>query len=360
MSLLVSLFLLTAAAWAEAPSTPTDDQLRSPPESTGGLQWVRLTSGEWVNGELKGMRTTSLRFDSDQFGIVEIDWDDIDALYIPTDTRWGGPAKLRYQGPAVLVDGVLTVTDDKTGVQTLPKDDVFNIVSGGDKEIQNWSFMLRTGFTGRWGNAPQTTLSVGSNLTREDTVTRWATAYDGNWGTTNKVATTNNHRGTTQFDIFMTPYFYLTPAGGELYSDSFQNIGLRATGYVGVGARWVRKVFELGGGVSGVVLNTQLSSVQAGDPLNQTNGGMRLDAYNYWDVTDDIDFDITWTSTIVFTDLASTYHHGKASWVQEITGALDWDLSVVYDRIEDPPPLEDGTIVKSDDVQLIVGLRIEL
>ena len=83
-----------------------------------------------------------------------------------------------------------------------------------------------------------------------------------------------------------------------------------------------------------------------------------MTVYSYWDVTGDIDFD--WSTTLVLNDLGQTYHHGKVSWIQDITGDFDWDISFVLDRIEDLPSLEDGTVVKSNDLQLIIGIRLAL
>ena len=36
--------------------------------------WLRLTSGEWLKGELKRMREDDVEFDSDKLDLVQFDW----------------------------------------------------------------------------------------------------------------------------------------------------------------------------------------------------------------------------------------------------------------------------------------------
>ena len=43
----------------------------------------------------------------------------------------------------------------------------------------------------------------------------------------------------------------------------------------------------------------------------------------------------------------------------EITGSLDFTVSLMWDYIADPTPNEDGTIPNSNDVQLIVGISYD-
>jgi hypothetical protein len=48
-----------------------------------------------------------------------------------------------------------------------------------------------------------------------------------------------------------------------------------------------------------------------------------------------------------------------AAFETELTRWLDFDVSFVWDRIQDPQPNSDGTKPEQDDFYLIVGLGIE-
>ena len=48
-----------------APAMPTE------------YDWVQLSSGEWLKGELISMYREELEFDSDELGLLVLDWDDV-------------------------------------------------------------------------------------------------------------------------------------------------------------------------------------------------------------------------------------------------------------------------------------------
>ncbi|MFI4944587.1 MAG: DUF481 domain-containing protein, partial [Burkholderiales bacterium] len=77
-------------------------------------------------------------------------------------------------------------------------------------------------------------------------------------------------------------------------------------------------------------------------------------------------FDHEFTSSIdvyayynaFFTDEASgTYtHHFDTGLKIELVGDLDLNFSWVWDRVQDPRPLADGSVPKKDDTRLVLGL----
>jgi hypothetical protein len=52
-------------------------------------------------------------------------------------------------------------------------------------------------------------------------------------------------------------------------------------------------------------------------------------------------------------------HHLITSLETELTGWLDFDISFVWDRIQNPTPAADGTMPNKNDLQLIFSLGIE-
>ena len=57
---------------------------------------------------------------------------------------------------------------------------------------------------------------------------------------------------------------------------------------------------------------------------------------------------------------SGTYiHHLVTTLESDLISDLDLDISIVWDRVEDPQPAEDGTVPEQDDFQLIVGVSYE-
>ena len=71
------------------------------PESEDKWAWVTLDTGEKLKGEIRVMYEEELEFDSDHFGIIKIDWDDIQEIrtarpqMVRTNERTSHDRKLR-------------------------------------------------------------------------------------------------------------------------------------------------------------------------------------------------------------------------------------------------------------------------
>jgi hypothetical protein len=77
--------LFFAAVLGPAPLTVAPHAGAQPTWPDGSLlpedyDWVRLPSDEWLKGDLKALYDDELEFDSDELGIVMLDWDDIKEL----------------------------------------------------------------------------------------------------------------------------------------------------------------------------------------------------------------------------------------------------------------------------------------
>jgi hypothetical protein len=44
----------------------------------------------------------------------------------------------------------------------------------------------------------------------------------------------------------------------------------------------------------------------------------------------------------------------------DVWGPLDFDVTTIYDRVEDPLPDSSGDTPKKDDLRLVVGLSVDL
>lgn len=358
MGLLVFPLLASIAAWG-APNPPLAEAPLEPPSEPSAVHWVQLASGEWLNGEVKTLRSEVLEFDSDKLDLVKLDWDDVTALYVAESFEWITRDHSSLIGPGVMWGNTILVrTAD--GVQAMFRDDLNGLISGTGREIDRWDFYARIGFDGSWGNSPQTTLSIGAGMKRQDALTRWTLDYLLSAGTTAGERTVGNHRATTALDFFVTPTFYVRAPLAEYFADPFQNIRHRVQVGAGVGVRYEPgSEYELGLTLSGLFQYQMFDSVEVGEDPTFQGAGAAVSAYQNWEVTSDIDFDLSWTSVVIFNDLGRTNHHGEALFDHDIWRDLEWFFKFVFDRTESPPPLEDGTVLKKNDYKLVVGISIE-
>src|SRR5262245_20862292 len=60
-------------AWAQGDAAPSPPG----PETADKLDWVQMTSGEWLRGEIISLYDEVLEFDSEEFEDLELEWEDI-------------------------------------------------------------------------------------------------------------------------------------------------------------------------------------------------------------------------------------------------------------------------------------------
>ena len=51
------------------------------PEAGIDSDWVQLNHGEWLKGELVSLRDDTLIFDSNEFDVQSLDWEDVSELH---------------------------------------------------------------------------------------------------------------------------------------------------------------------------------------------------------------------------------------------------------------------------------------
>ena len=77
------------------------------------------------------------------------------------------------------------------------------------------------------------------------------------------------------------------------------------------------------------------------------------------DLTNTVDFDFLYNFQIV-NEAYGTYNYPMvAAFETELTSWLDFYVSFIWDRIQNPQPNADGTMPEQDDFYLIFGLGIE-
>jgi len=78
------------------------------------------------------------------------------------------------------------------------------------------------------------------------------------------------------------------------------------------------------------------------------------------ETTKSIDFIFDYSFFIVNEESGSYIHHMLTGLEFELTSLLDFDVTFVWDRIQDPRENSDGTFPEQDDFQLTLGLGFDL
>ena len=322
--------------------------------------WARLTSGEWLKGNLERMRDDKMEFDSDKLDLVKLDWEKVDELHSPQINTYVFEGKIDVIGRAVVTkDTVLVETEE--GVQSYPRSELLSILEGGTRELHWWSMKLGTGFSANAGNTDQGSLTVYFQVMRADYRTRSRARYDGTVGYADNEQNVNRHIGVVGVTLFLSKRWYFTPAGAQLLNDRFQNLRFRATpgAAAGIHVFDTKKVewdVEAGLGYQ----YTSFLSTAAGFNSKQHDGFASLGTWAEFEFVDDVELELEWRTNFVYTRFDLTNHTGRARFSVEVTDIFEFETSFIFLRTENPPPRADGTTPEKNDYQLIVGVALEL
>lgn len=334
-------------AWV--PPTPPPDE----------FDWIQLTSGEWLKGELKVLYERELEFDSDKLDLQKFDWEDVKQV------QGHQIFSVRFEGP-VTVKGLLQVTEDKVFVivgdeiQEFERNKLIAIAPGEPKEISYWSAKISLGLNVAKGNTDQVQYNTKWNIKRRTSASRFVFDYLGNFTSTDNVDTADNQRVNSYFDMFKTRKYFFRPVFGEYYRDPFQNIENRTTIGAGVGYHIIdtsKTTWDVTAGPA--YQYTQFTSVEPGQSSSESTPALVVGTYYERELTSTLDLIGNYKFNIVNKESGRYTHHAIATLEVELTDLLDFDISVVWDRTQNPRPRTDGSTPKQDDFQTIFGVGVD-
>jgi hypothetical protein len=324
------------------------------------FDWLRLTSGEWLKGNVKRMRDEEIEFDSDKLDVVTFDWEDVERLQSPGVNTYVFEGKLDVVGRAVVTkDKVIVETKD--GVQEYPREGLLSIIEGAPRERNWWSSKLGAGLSLNTGNTDQGSLTAYFELVRADYRTRTKLRYDGTIGYANGEQNVNRHIGNAGVRLYISRRWYFTPALSQFLYDKFQNIRFRATPGTGAGvhlfdtSRWE---WDVDAGLGYQYLEFLSTASDVKNP--QSDGFVSFGTWANLELYTDIELEIEWRTNLVYTTIGNTNHTGRATLSIEITDVFEFETSFLLLRTEDPPPRADGTQPEKNDYQIMVGVALDI
>ncbi len=345
----------------------TESEVRRAWESslppTDKFDWVQTTSGEWLKGELKVLYSGSLEFDSDEFDLQTLDWDDV------AQVRGHGAKRISIDTPEgpITVIGEMVVTKDKVIVDSdgetkeFDRSQLISITPGAASEWDNWSANVNLGLNFTRGNSENTDFTGKFTIRRRTPDNRFVIDYLGNFTNTGDTQTVNNHRLNTFFDIFAAKEYFWRPVFAEYYRDPFQNIDYRATLGIGGGYHIIdtpKTTWNVSGGPA--YRATRYVSVEPGDSQKVNTPALVLGTFYDTALTKLVDFNGRYNLSLVNEESGTYTHHAIATFEIELTSILDFDISFVWDRTQDPQRRADGSVPKQDDYQLLLTFGVDI
>lgn len=328
------------------------------------FDWVQLTSGEWLKGEIKSMYNDSLDFDSDKLDMQTIDWEDVKYLksYRPSNINVEGHEPVT--GNLQISGDKITITDGEN-ILEYKRSDLISLAPSGDREADLWAIKFTLGLNIKSGNTDQVDYNAQLNVARRTARSRFSLDYTGNISETGDaqgdlVETINNHRINASTSKYATRYFYYTPLFIEFYRDPFQNIDQRLSAGIGLGyTLYDRPGFEwdINGGPAYV--SNEYISVLPGEAQTVKAGALVFGTDLDYDITSYLEFIFNYRIQAAKEEAGGYTHHMVGSFETEITGSLDFDVSLTWDRISQPATDADGNTPEPDDYRLSVGISYE-
>ena len=351
------LILIAAFVLAASPVRAEDGETswQPPPPMPDDFDWIQMTSGEWLKGEIIAMYEEELEFDSDEFDEQTLDWGDIQQI------RSAQTVQVAFVNDTI-VTGKLLVDRDTVRVMgeqhwEYERSQVLSIIAGEPKERNYWSAKVSAGLNLRTGNTEQTEFNTNAKFLRRTPKNRINFNYLGTFSETDGTTIADNQRATAGWDRFISQRFYITPVYGEYYRDPFKNIASRWTLGAGLGYQIIdsSKInWNVDGGIAYQLTN--FDDVLEGEPDSENSPALVIGTYYDNELTGWLDFSVDYRLFIVNEESGTYTHQLVAGFEFDLVGDLDFDITWVWDRIQDPRQNSDGSFPEQDDFRTMFGL----
>lgn len=355
--LLVAAVAAPIPAWGQSAEPDSPAASGPPAPASDGFDWLRMRNGEWLKGEIRELQDDRLVFESDEFDVVTVDWDDVAELYSGRTNMMMLRDRSQLEGSFSIADDAVVVdTDD--GDVTVPRRELRSIVPGeSDREISFWSGKLSLGFTARSGNTDQTDVSGLVQIQRRDARSRFLLDYTGAYSEVDGERTADNHRASGTYDLYVSERLYLRPASLTFYRDPFQNIAYRLTPGAGLGYDILSEGdLDWSVGVGAGWQHTRFDESAPGDEETDDTAVALAETSLEWDATSRLDIGLDFNISTPVPD-SDQFQFRTVLWSEiDVVGDLTLDVRFTWDRVNSPEPLADGTTPDPDDYRIYVGV----
>jgi hypothetical protein len=350
---------LAMLALTVSPVLAADEEgWQPPPPMPEKFDWVQTTSLEWLKGEFVAMYDKSLEFDSKEFDLQTLDWSDI------KEVRSKGPMQVAFEDGTIAV-GQVFIDSETVRVlgdeeQVFPRAEVLSITAGAPTERNYWSIKASVGANVREGNTEQVETTGQINLIRRTPQNRINFDLISTFNRTDGDVAADNQRASAGWNRYLTKRFYWTPVYGEWFRDPFVNIAQRWTLGMGAGYEIIdttKITWDVNGGLA--YQTTSFDSVEEGESDSVNTPALVLGTKYDHKLTKSIDFLFAYNLMIVNDESGTYTHHLETGLEFELTTILDFDITIIWDRIKNPQPNAAGIVPKQDDFRLVFFLGVD-
>lgn len=325
------------------------------------FDWIKLTSDEWLKGDIVSMYDEKLEFDSDELDIQTIDLEDIAEL---RSKQWQSIRMFDgtiAEGYLVLKEGRLSLV--KHGVTShYELSSLLSIASSGKNERDLWDGYVNVGINLREGNTVQFDYTFSAGVQRRSSSSRFKTDYTADYSryedqdTEEMKVTADSEHLTSSYDWFFSPKVYFRAADIEYTADEFLNLDYRIHYGIALGYHILdtsRTTWDVNIGPS--YQKSKFLDVQETESDVESSFGLTLGTDYTFEVTSDIDFDVSYSIEMVNEASGGNIHHFQTGLEIELTNDFDLDLTLYADRTENPKADSDDNIPEKNDYRLVVS-----
>ena len=322
------------------------------------FDWLRLTSDEWLKGDIISMYEDELEFDSEEFGVKFFDWEDVSELRSRFDQQIRLADGRVVQGFLVVKAGQLILISGGTE-QKFPLSELLSITSAADTRKDLWDAKVSLGVDVSQGNSNQLDYLLTAeaqrrtptNRLRADFVFNYSESSDDN----SSQVTVNTRRFTSYFDWFYNAKIFFRVAEYENFSDSQQNIKQRDTLGTSLGYHIIstkRIEWDLTVGPSYQL--TQYNAEAGGE--SQESAVLSLKTLFEYQISSKIDFTVDYQLQFVSEDAGARNHNFKTGFEFEFIDDLDINLWFYLDRVAKPVTAIEQETPEPNDYRLVFSV----
>ena len=332
------------AGWMPAPPLPDH------------FDWIKLSSGEWLKGELVSFYDDTMNFDSDILGLLTIDAEDIQEL------RSHNRKSLRFNDGSVL-EGQIYIKGEfisliGAGMRLYQRDQLVSIAhsqANGEREL--WSGKVSLSANLRRGNTEQDDYMAEFETFRRTASNRLNIKYLAALTTNDGKETGNNQRLTSQYDIFFSQNTFFRPLAFEAFRDPFQNISYRITYSVGAGYTLINSDdshWDISAGLG--FQTTRFETVEAGEDRQKQTPVIEFGTGYDYEISDNLDFHFSYAGQRVNASSGLYNHHIETGIDIDLISDIEFEITFIWDRVAKPTKDSEGITPDNDDVRLVFGL----
>lgn len=320
--------------------------------------WIKLSSGEWLKGEIIALYNEELEFDSDELELLSLDWEDVDEVisYKPQSLRL-----LNGQ----IVEGRIHIKNDNLYIVEnaqvkIPKNEIISIAHSKTRELDLWSADFTFSLNLRKGNTEEQQLGIDADIIRRTAASRFQTDYVRNHTVNTGTTQENDHRLTAGFDWFFHNKAFWRVVNYEYFRDPLQNIASRRTLSTSLGYQiYDTKKLEWSVTIGPGRQRTKFVSTQGGDSDIDKSPSGEFSSNFEWDITRDIEFELDYDLQTVDDASGRLLHHIKTGIDIDLTKRLDFSITLYLDSTAKPTADSDGTLPEKNDAHLLIGIGYE-